>query len=51
MCTQLGTLPTSYLVLCDDADRLSDFILSRPGCAYYRPSTTKRASAENATAA
>ena len=38
-------------VLCDDADRLSDFILSRPGCAYYRPSTAKRASEENATAA
>jgi hypothetical protein len=37
--------------LCDDADRLSDFILSRPGCAYYRPSTAKRASAENVTAA
>ena len=38
-------------VLCDDADRLSDFILSRPGCAYYRPSTAKRTSAGNATAA
>lgn len=38
-------------VLCDDADRLSEFILSRPGCAYYRPSTAKRASEENATAA
>ncbi len=38
-------------VLCEDADRLSDFILSRPGCAYYRPSTAKRASEENAIAA
>ena len=38
-------------VLCDDADRLSDFILSRPGCAYYRPSTAKRASQPSATAA
>lgn len=38
-------------VLCDDADRLSEFILTRPGCAYYRPSTAKRASKENATAA
>jgi len=37
-------------VLCDDADRLSDFILSRPGCAYHRPSTAKRASEQNATA-
>jgi len=38
-------------VLCDDRDRLSEFILSRPGCAYYRPSTAKRASEENAVAA
>jgi hypothetical protein len=38
-------------VLCDDRDRLSDFILSRPGCAYYRPSTGKRASEENTIAA
>ena len=33
-------------VLCEDADRLSDYILSRPGSAYYRPSTGKRASEE-----
>jgi hypothetical protein len=38
-------------VLCDDGDRLSDFILSRPGCAYYRPSTAKNASKQDATAA
>jgi len=38
-------------VLCNDADRLSDFILSRPGCAYYRKSTAKRASNQVATAA
>jgi hypothetical protein len=38
-------------VLCDDRDRLSEFILSRPGSAYYRPSTTKRASEERAVAA
>ncbi|MBW3599086.1 MAG: LysR family transcriptional regulator, partial [Planctomycetes bacterium] len=38
-------------VLCDDRDRLSDFILSRPGCAFYRPSTAKHASASKATAA
>ena len=38
-------------VLCDDADRLSDFILSRPGSAYYRPSTAKRASEATAVAA
>lgn len=38
-------------VLCDDADRLSDFILNRPGSAYYRPSTTKRANEENAIVA
>ena len=38
-------------VLCEDADRLSDFILNRPGCAYYRPSTAKNANAEQATAA
>lgn len=37
-------------VLCDDSDRLSDFILSRPGCAYYRPSTAKRASEQKAIA-
>ena len=37
-------------VLCEDADRLSDFILSRPGCMYYRPSTAKCASEENAIA-
>ena len=37
-------------VLCDDSDRLSDFILSRPGCAYYRPSTAKRASEQEAIA-
>ena len=29
-------LQTRNAVLCDDADRLSDFITSRPGCAYYR---------------
>lgn len=38
-------------VLCDDADRLSDFILNRPGSAYYRPSTNKRANEENAIVA
>ena len=38
-------------VLCDDRDRLSEFILSRPGCAYYRPSTAKRASEESNVAA
>jgi hypothetical protein len=38
-------------VLCDDADRLSDFILSRPGSPYYRPSTAKRASEATAVAA
>ena len=38
-------------VLCEDADRLSDFILSRPGSAYYRPSTSKRASEATAVAA
>jgi len=38
-------------VLCDDHDRLSEFILSRPGCAYYRPSTAKRASEESTVAA
>jgi hypothetical protein len=38
-------------VLCDDGDRLSDFILSRAGCAYYRPSTAKNASKQDATAA
>lgn len=37
-------------VLCEDADRLSDFILSRPGCAFYRPSTAQRASEPNAIA-
>jgi len=31
-------------VLCDDRDRLSEFILNRPGCPYYRPSTAKHAS-------
>jgi len=34
-------------VLCEDADRLSDHILSRPGSAYYRPSTAKRASEQS----
>lgn len=38
-------------VLCDDRDRLSEFILSRPGCAYYRPSTAKRASQASVVAA
>ena len=38
-------------VLCDDRDHLSEFILSRPGCAYYRPSTAKRASEESNVAA
>lgn len=38
-------------VLCDDSDRLSDFILSRPGCAFYRPSTTPQAIEQNNTAA
>jgi len=38
-------------VLCDDRDRLSEFILSRPGSAFYRPSTAKHASKSNATAA
>ena len=38
-------------VLCDDADRLSDFILSRPGCTYHRPSTAKRASQASTIAA
>jgi len=38
-------------VLCDDRDRLSEFILSRPGCAYYRPSTAKHASKESTLAA
>jgi len=38
-------------VLCDDSDRLSDFILSRPGCAFYRPSTAKHANESKATAA
>lgn len=38
-------------VLCEDADRLSDYILSRPGNAYYRPSTAKSASEQTATAA
>jgi hypothetical protein len=38
-------------VLCDDADRLSDYIMSRPGSPYYRRSTTKCASEANATAA
>jgi hypothetical protein len=28
--------------LCDDRDRLSDWIMKRPGCAYYRPSTATR---------
>jgi hypothetical protein len=37
-------------VLCNDADRLSDFILSRPGCAYYRPSTSKSARQASTTA-
>ena len=34
-------------VLCEDGDRLSDHILSRPGSAYYRPTTAKRASQES----
>ena len=38
-------------VLCDDRDRLSEFILSRPGSAYYRPSTAKRASQASTVAA
>lgn len=38
-------------VLCDDRDRLSEYILSRPGCAYYRPSTAKHASKESTVAA
>jgi hypothetical protein len=38
-------------VLCDDSDRLSDFILSRPGCAFYRSSTNQRAREQNNTAA
>lgn len=29
-------------VLCDDADRLSNWILNRPGCAFCRPSTAQR---------
>jgi hypothetical protein len=38
-------------VLCDDSDRLRDFILSRPGCAFYRPSTTRHANEQNNIAA
>lgn len=38
-------------VLCGDADRLSDYILARPGSAYYRPSTAKRASENSNIAA
>lgn len=38
-------------VLCDDRDRLSETILSRPGCAYYRPSTAKHASQASVAAA
>lgn len=40
-------LQTRNAVLCDDADRLSDFITSRPGCAYYRPSTAAKDVSEN----
>jgi hypothetical protein len=38
-------------VLCEDRDRLSEYILSRPGSAYYRPSTAKHASKESTVAA
>ena len=37
-------------VLCEDADRLSDYILSRPGSTYYRPSTAKTASEQTTIA-
>lgn len=37
-------------VLCNDADRLSEFILSRPGYPYYRTSTAKQASSQAAAA-
>jgi hypothetical protein len=35
-------------VLCDDADRLSEWILNRPGSAFSRPSTNARHSQQNA---
>lgn len=45
-----GTEPILQVVnavLCDDRDRLGEFILSRPGSAYYRRTTAKRASEQS----